>query len=111
MTDVALRDYLERLIHEADRRYEQRFAASEQAVLKAERTMSSRLDSMNEFRDALKDQAARMATRVEVDRIDESVQALQRDKANLDGRLVVLSAGTSIVVSAIVGLAIKWLVF
>ena len=99
MTDVALRDYLERLIAESDRRYEQRFAASEQAVLKAEHTMTARLNGMNEFRDALKDQSGRMATRDELKRVDEAVQALERAKANLDGRLVVLSSVVSFAVS------------
>ena len=92
MTDIALRDYFERLLGEADRRYEQRFAASEQAVSKAERSMANRLDGMNEFRDALKDQASRMATREELSRLDQSVQILQQAKSNLDGRLVVLAS-------------------
>ena len=102
MTDVALKDYLERLISEADRRYEQRFAASEQAVLKAERGMANRLDAMNEFREALRDQSNRMATRVEVEKLDETVQSLARAKANLDGRLMGLSGGISILVSVLV---------
>jgi len=101
MTDIALRDHLEALIREADRRYEQRFAASEQAVLKAEHTMNERLNSMNEFREALKDQSGKMATRSELERVEEMVQELRRAKANLDGRLVVLSGAVSVAVSVV----------
>ncbi len=95
MTDVALRDYFEKRLEDLDRRITERFASSDSAVAKAERTMNERLNSMNEFRDALKDQSSRMATRVEVDKIDEQVRELQRAKANLDGRLVILSGSIS----------------
>lgn len=109
MSDVELKYYLERLIAEHDRRYEQRFTASEQAVLKAERAMKERLDSMNEFREALKDQANRMATRDELERVDEVVQGLQRAKANLDGRLMVMSGVISLGVSLFILLLSQWL--
>lgn len=101
MTDVALRDHLERMIHEMDRRIDQRFGANEEAVRKAETTMSARLAGMNEFRDALKDQASRMATRDELMRVDIAVQELQRAKANLEGRLIMLSGGISMAVSIV----------
>jgi hypothetical protein len=101
MTDVALKEYFDRRLEDLDRRLGDRFVQSESAVAKAERTMNDRLNSMNEFRDALKDQASRMATRSELDKVDHAVQELQRAKANLDGRLLVLSGGVSVVVSVI----------
>jgi exonuclease VII small subunit len=107
MSEVALREHLEAMMREADRRYEQRFAASEEAVRKAERGMSVRLDSMNEFREALRDQANRMATRDELKNLSEVVQELQRAKANLDGRLVVLSAAVSLIVTITLW-AVNW---
>lgn len=76
---------------------DQRFAAADEAVAKAERTMNDRLNSMNEFRAALKDQSAMMATRSDVEKIDQAVRELQRAKANLDGRMVFLTGGISIV--------------
>lgn len=97
--DVTLREYFEKRLDDLEKRVVERFASSESAVTKAERTMNERLNSMNEFRDALKDQANRMATRVELDKIDEAVQELQRAKANLDGRLLVLSGSISVIVS------------
>lgn len=99
MTDVALKEYLERLIIEADRRYEQRFLAVDVSTRKSEQALKERLDGMNEFREALKDQANRMATREELERVDMSVQGLQQAKAHLDGRLMMLSAVVSILIS------------
>jgi SMC interacting uncharacterized protein involved in chromosome segregation len=119
MTDVSLREHLERQIADLARRIDQRFAATEQAVMKAEQMMNERLAGMNEFRDALRDQshqfAARadvtrteqqinlmqqqMATRIEMEKLDGQINELQRARANLDGRLLVLAGGLSIVTS------------
>ena len=105
MTDVALRDYFDRRLEDLDRRVMDRFTLSDAAVSKAERTMNDRLNSMNEFRDALKDQAGRMATRSELERLEATVHELRRAQANFDGRMVVLtgsiSAGVSLVLWAI----------
>ncbi len=112
MTDVALKEYLDRRIDDLKVAITDRFALNDNAIAKAERTMNERLNSMNEFRDALKDQAGRMATRAEVERVDLAVQELQRSRANLDGRLVVFSTGisacVSIVVAVVVGVLLKW---
>jgi len=110
MTDVALKEYLEKRIEELDKRVslqidnlnsniDQHFSTNDIALSKAEQTMNARLDSMNEFRDALKDQAGRMATRVELSVIELQVQELRRDKANLDGRLAMIAVIISIIVS------------
>lgn len=99
MTDVALKEHLERMLFELDRRYQQRFELNDSAIAKAERTMNDRLNAMNEFRDALRDQANRMATRVEVEALSEQVNAIRRDKANMDGRLAVLAFVISTLVS------------
>ena len=99
MTDIALKEYFERRLDDFDRRVQDRFLASESAVSKAEHTMNERLNSMNEFRDALRDQANRMATRLEVEKLEEQVAELRRAKSNLDGRLVILSGLISLMVT------------
>jgi hypothetical protein len=106
MTDVALKEYLERRIDDLDRRIMERFVNSDQSVAKAERTMNERLNSMNEFRDALKDQANRMATRIELDLTNSRVEELRRDKSRFDGGLLVLSGGVSLVTSILTILAL-----
>src|ERR1051326_835056 len=70
---------LRELIKTNDRRYIDRFEASQEALTVALEASNKRLDGMNEFRAALTDQAARMVTREEwdlnrvnvVDRIDQ----------------------------------------
>src|SRR5580765_7227550 len=110
MSDVTLRDYFERRLLDLDakyasrmnafnKRFEERFYQNDVALNKAEKTMNERLNSMNEFRDALKDQSSRMATRVELDKIDEAVRQLQNAKSNLEGRFIMISGSISIVVS------------
>lgn len=71
MTDpqtVSLREYIERLISEKDRRDEQRFVAQEQAISTASVVMNEYKASSNEWREALKDQSSRMATRTELEK-------------------------------------------
>ena len=52
--------------------------------------MDKRLDSMNEFRDALKDQSGKMLTRDEYllmhEKIKEDVRFLREDRAKLEGK-------------------------
>lgn len=134
MADVDLKEYLERVIADLDKRVDhrlveqeklvfQRFTLVDLALTKAEQAMGARLNSMNEFRDALKDQTARMATRQELDRVVsdmqdnreklgrlptlsaferlvEDVQELRRTKANMDGRLAMIAGLVSLAVGA-----------
>lgn len=101
MTDIALKEYFERRLDDLERRLDDRFAWSEQAVAKAEQLMGNRLAAMNEFRDALKDQANRLATRIELEALASQVHELRREKANLDGRLLVVSACISLVMTLV----------
>lgn len=84
-TDVSLRDYfakefqrIEQLSAERDRRYEDRFkasdertalalASSEKAVTKAETATEKRFDGVNEFRSALSDQTEKLLPRAEAE--------------------------------------------
>lgn len=107
-------------ISELDRRIGERFALNDGSVAEARQVIKERLAGMNEFRDALKDQAGRMATRVELEKmeettrntigkLDETVRELQRAKANLDGRLIVMSGGVSAFISLALSLALWWI--
>lgn len=105
---VTLRDYLERRLDDLDVRYEGRFKSAERAVQKAEDTINSRLAEMNEFREAMKDQAATMARRSDVDRVEGAVNDLLRAKSNLDGRIGVIVAIVSVIVSAATVVLTRW---
>ncbi len=99
MSEVTLWEYFEARLEALDRHYAHHLALNNTALEKAEHTMNARLQGMNEFRDALKDQASRMATRTELQTLELMVQELRREKANMDGRLAALSATVSLVVT------------
>jgi hypothetical protein len=72
--EIHLKEYFEKLLIERDK-----------AIERAQVSMEKRLDAMNEIRDALRDQAARSPTRVEVDArldaIDRAIDELKTYKA------------------------------
>jgi len=92
--DVRLRDYLEAIILERDRRYEQRFidaklltdasfASSEKAIVKAEEAQREYNVRSNEFRGQLDDQAKLLMPRTEVTAlmkaIEDKMESARRD--------------------------------
>src|SRR5688572_11682045 len=94
---VPLQQYIEAVIDQRFQAIDQRFTYIELSTTLARDSMNERLLGMNEFRDTLKDQAARLPTREEVekgfestiarmDRIDLRVSELERANANTSGR-------------------------
>lgn len=88
------------IINERDRQYSQRFEAQEkavaaalsaakEAVLKAEAASEKRFESINEFRNTLKDQQTALVTRNEV---DIRFKALENTIASLSTRIAENSA-------------------
>jgi len=84
--DVSLKEYVDL-----------RFAENQRSIEKAERTMNSRLEGMNEFRATLKDQASRFLTREEVmlmlkplekssDEHAKDIKSLELTRAELAGK-------------------------
>jgi hypothetical protein len=76
---VPLRDYVD-----------VRFTDIEKARVTAEAQLNMRLESMNEFRSSLKDQASTFLTRTEYeakhDALESKIHVLQLDKATLEGK-------------------------
>ena len=111
-THDSLREYVERVFKEADRRYEQRFADQEkavsaalaaaekavntalisakEAVIKAESASEKRFESVNEFRATLADQSATLISRIEVEgqfkSTNEKVDVVMSRMDRLEGR-------------------------
>jgi transcriptional accessory protein Tex/SPT6 len=96
--EVPLRQHLERIIDDFRSHVDQRFDSAQTAIDKAERTMNERLQGMNEFRDTLRDQAAKFATIVQLDdrlhgvdkdylAMGERLTELERWKNNMQGRM------------------------
>jgi hypothetical protein len=107
------------LLHEADRRYEQRFEgqekavsaalqAAKEAVAKAETAAEKRFDAVNEFRGQLSDQAATFMPRREAEQViaalAEKVSDLASRVDTREGRGAGLNAGWGYLIAA-VGLA------
>lgn len=64
-TLISLKEYFDEKIDDLEEKIELQFKLSKEAVDKAEVKNDIRLESMNEFRNALKDQAASFLTRTE----------------------------------------------
>jgi len=82
-----------------------RFSENQRALEKAERDLSKRLEGMNEFRDALKDQAANFVTRESMDLklapMEEKINSLSLSRAHTEGAASQTSVLIAYIVSAI----------
>lgn len=95
---VTWKEYVDQRFRELDQRMAERQHLTELAIAQNESVINSRLAEMNNFRQALTDQAKNFITRAEHDRLDMSVRELERSKSNLDGRI----QATVIAVSALI---------
>lgn len=117
--DVPLKDHIEAQIRWVDRYFEDRIRGVDRHfeaqvkgindnVKSAAFDLGKRLEGMNEFRDTLKDQAGRLATKDELNQhikaIDDRVKSLEMTKANFDGKVAIVSIGVASVVSILVSI-------
>ena len=111
----ALAEHITRLFAETDKRYMALFQAQKEATvvalegarvatLKAEAAMERRLDLLNEFRQALADQAAGFITRENADsrfdRFDEKIDELKESIDQSKGRAGGISAVGAVLFAA-----------
>lgn len=97
---VSWRDYVDNRIY-----------ALEKATDLAARTLEKRLEGMNEFREALKNQAALFVTRnemkIQLDKIDDDIRMLREAKAMLEGKASQLYVTITLIIS-LLGLFISF---
>jgi hypothetical protein len=115
---VSLREHLEALLTEKDKRDQQRFAAqgealtaallaqekavatamtaAEKAVTKAETANEKRFESVNEFRKTLSDQTASFPSRVELQALADRVTDLATRLDKAEGAKTGVSDGTKL---------------
>ena len=78
-SSIPLKEYLDARLYDLDARIEQARVA-----------MEKRLDGMNEFRDALRDQSQKSPTRIEVDNkfvaLDKVIRMLETKQAIVDSK-------------------------
>ena len=102
---IALREYLESRMNELREYVDIRLQSIEQATTLARSSMNLRLDSMNEFRDALKDAASRQVTREElaviVDRFRTDIDELKQYRATMDGKASQSSVNITLVIAVL----------
>jgi hypothetical protein len=127
MTDtITLREFFEahRISHQREhgqheKEHERDHIATDQAIRVAVTAMDKRLDSMNEFRETLNSQQATFVRRdmldayrseqdKKVDALTDLVEAIRREQANNQGRMVGIAAAFSVAV-VIVNLGLRFL--
>jgi len=110
--DVTLREYLEALIRNLEKSFLAHYEAQEKALITALAANEKRLDSMNEFRETLRDQNKTFATFSEqksfeksvnekFETMNESIKAIQISDAVLVGKASQLQFYIVMVVSVI----------
>ena len=108
--EVPLKEYLEAQIEGVRCESVQKFKSVHDAISKAEDQLNRRLEAMNEFRDALKDQTAQLVTRSEYSSghksVEEKLRQLELDKANFEGRAAIVASLVSVAVSIVTGVVI-----
>lgn len=96
---VSLKEYLE-----------QQIQSVRDDIRKSESQLNKRLEGMNEFRDTLKDQAARLITREEYwaahRSMEDKLRSLELEKANFEGRAATIAGLVSVAMSVVVGVVI-----
>jgi DNA-binding FadR family transcriptional regulator len=100
---VSLKEYFESRINSLQEYLETRLTSIERATEAAKLTMEKRLEGMNEFRDALRDQAGRLATRdelsLQIDRLNVDISDLKKFKATLEGKASQQSVNIALMLS------------
>jgi chloramphenicol 3-O-phosphotransferase len=95
-TIQTLKEYLDALRADDRRAIDAALASADRANVKAEAANDKRFDSMNEFRGTLNDQAKLLASRVELEGLEKTVQGLTDRINKSEGRGVGLNQGWGI---------------
>ena len=90
LDEITMRCYVDIRFNELVNLFETKIAANEKAVDLASKTLSARLDLMNEFRSQLKDQSLTFFTRNEhqayLEKTDADIRMLRESRAQLEGK-------------------------
>jgi len=104
--NIPIRDYVDSQIKWLDTIFRMQIETITKNTALASLQIDKRLESMNEFRDTLRDQAGRLATRSELETsnqaLNERIKLLELSKANTDGKTLVICTLISFVMSLIV---------
>lgn len=87
--EINIKHFLDIKFEELEKRLDMRDELNDKALTKAETTLSLRLESMNEFREQLKTQAATFITREEIN----SLQRVTDEKINYLTKILYIGIG------------------
>lgn len=114
MNDVSLKEHIETQLRWIDRHFETQVKSIDESTRKAAEQIDKRLESMNEFRDSLKDQAQRFMTRLEYnaahDSIEQRMKSVEITRAQGEGRALMLSGFIAFVASILVAIISHWVI-
>jgi len=105
MTDISLKEYFDTRFLQLREYMDIRFQSIEKSTCLAQDNLNRRIDGMNEFRNAMKDQAAKFITREELalmlDPIGKDIRQLLETQAEAKGmasqKSVLVAYGISLV--------------
>ena len=83
---VTIRDHFQKQIDWVDKYFQRQLDSAQGAIDKAEHQLNSRLQGMNEFRDTLKDQAARLASKDDLVSLEKRINLLERNQSSETGK-------------------------
>jgi len=109
--DVSLRDHIESRLAALEKSLDERFKSQEQAIAHALAANEKRLDGMNEFREALRDQSRQFSVKSDLDnlsavtckdieRLEEDIKSLNESRAEMRGK----ASQTQLVVAYIISI-------
>ena len=106
MSDVTLKEHIETQIKWVDRHFEAHISTIQGNTERAAAQIEKRLEGMNEFRDALKDQAGTLATKNDLAALREALDTRLKLLELRDARIAGMAAMISIAMSVITALLI-----
>jgi len=96
MDDIDFKKYFELMVNSLEKRFEQKFCASEKALKKAEDSLLVRLESMNEFRAQINSERNLFITKESVaqivEAVDRRIKKLEMAEAFSSGKMWMVMA-------------------
>lgn len=96
MSEVTLKELVHSRLDAIEASFVSRMDSMQKAADKAEAVLQIRLESMNEFRAAMKDQASNLATKGHVERLEERIRSLENHRSYTLGIAAILAVVVSV---------------
>jgi polyphosphate kinase len=111
--NISFKEYFDNRFTELKNYMDIKFESIEKSTCLAQENLNTRLESMNEFRNSLKDQTAQYITRVEHDVLKTQISVLEQNNARSEGKASMSSVYLGYIVAfigiilGVIGIIIK----